>query len=88
MSVRPLLIILAGIGLVGAALPALHAEPSAPPPAAGPVPGSPPLQPSAAGTIRDLHPWPFRCVRGGRCTNHRLVVYYLNCRVHITTWRC
>jgi hypothetical protein len=87
MSVRPLLILLAGISLVGAALPALHAEPSAPPPAAGPAPGPPPLQPSG-GTIRDIHPSPFRCVQGGRCINHRLVVYYRNCRVHVSTWRC
>jgi hypothetical protein len=81
-------VLLAGISLVGAALPALHAQPL-PPPAGRPAPGPLPLQPSAAGTLREVHPapFPFRCVAGHRCIDHRIVVYS-RCYARVTHLYC
>jgi hypothetical protein len=88
MSVLPLSSCVPGINLAGRALPALHAEPL-PPPAGRPAPGPLPPQPSGEGPLREVHPapFPFRCVQGGRCINHRLVVYS-RCQARVTHLYC
>jgi hypothetical protein len=82
-------VLLAGISLVGGALPALHAQPLPPPASSSAPPKVPPPQPSAAGPLREIHPapFPFRCVAGHRCIDHRLVVYS-RCQARVTHVYC
>jgi hypothetical protein len=82
-------VLLAGISLSGAVLPALHAEPL-PPPASSPAPpGVPPPQPSGAAPLPEIHPapFPFRCVQGRRCVNHQVVIYS-RCYARVTHLYC
>jgi hypothetical protein len=71
LSAALLVAFVAGVSLIGAALPALHAEPL-PPPASSPAPpGVPPPQPTAGLPSYD-RPVRFYCVQGLHCINHRV----------------
>jgi hypothetical protein len=69
VSFALLVAFVAGVSLIGAALPVLYAQPL-PPPASSPAPpGAPPPQPTAGLPSYD-RPVRFYCVQGFRCINH------------------